>query len=84
MQAEAGSRPQPVFMRDGRRLTFPASGSLVRIWDVGTGLLRYTARGHAGTPAVVFAAEAVDLVTAGRDGTVRKGRAGAAAGAGRP
>ena len=54
VQAEAGSRPQPVFSAYGRRLTFPASGSLVRVWDVGTGLLRYTARGHAGTPAVAF------------------------------
>ncbi len=72
VQADAGSRPQPVFRPDGRRLTLPASGSLVRVWDVDTGHLRYTARGHAGTPAVAFGADGTRLLTAGRDGTVKE------------
>ena len=72
VQAETGSRPQPVFSPDGRRLTLPASGSQVRVWDADAGLLRYTARGHAITPAVGFLAGGTRLLTAGRDGTVKE------------
>ncbi len=71
-KTEAGSGPQPVFRADGRRLTLPVSGSEVHVWDADSGAVLYMARGHAGTPAVAFAADGTRLLTAGLDGAVKE------------
>jgi serine/threonine protein kinase/WD40 repeat protein len=73
LKTEPGSAPPPpVFSPDGRRLTLPAAGSEVNVCDAGTGVVRYTVRGHAGTPAVAFSADGTRLLTAGLDGTVKE------------
>jgi WD40 repeat protein len=72
VKTETATRPHPVFSADGRLLTCPASGSLVHVWDAASGAVLYTARGHAGTPAVAFAPHGAHLLTAGRDGTVKE------------
>ena len=72
MKTAAGTRPQPVFSADGHLLTCPASGSLVHVWYTASGVVLYTARGHAGTPAVAFGGDGSHLFTAGRDGTVKE------------
>ncbi len=68
-----GAMLRPVFSPDGRRLTCPAPGSPIRVWDASTGAVQFTARGHAGTPAVAFsAADGTRLLTAGWEGAVKE------------
>src|SRR5262249_8579708 len=67
-----GGRQQAVFSPDGRRITLPAAGSLVRVWDTETGSVRLTVRGHAGTPAVGFNADGTRLLTVGWEGCVKE------------
>jgi WD40 repeat protein len=70
--SEQGSRPQPVFSADGRRLTYPdPSRSAVDVYDGVTGVRQYIVRGHPGTPAVAFDTDG-SLVTAGRDGLIKQ------------
>ncbi|HVS38861.1 MAG TPA: serine/threonine-protein kinase [Gemmataceae bacterium] len=71
VKAKEISLQPPAFSADGRSLTCPVSGSLVRVWDPGTGVVRYTARGHVATPAVAFTGDG-RLLTAGREGTVKE------------
>ena len=86
VKTDGASRPRPVFSADGRLLTCPVSGSLVQVWDAGMGAVLFTARGHAGTPAVGFGGGGTSRpLTAGWEGPVKEWAEarGAAARAGR-
>ena len=72
VKTDGASRPRPVFSADGRLLTCPVSGSLVQVWDAGMGAVLFTARGHAGTPAVGFGGGGTRLLTAGWEGPVKE------------
>lgn len=59
------------FSADGTLLAIAGDDQRVDVWDVGTGELRDTLRGHAApVHGLVFAADGRTLYTAGRDGTL--------------
>ena len=57
---------------DGKRLAMGTLEGLIELWDVGTGQILHTFKGHGGEiRMVVFSPDSTFLVSAGADGTVR-------------
>src|SRR5204862_351080 len=70
---EAAPCDAVAFSPDGKRIAAGAQDRIVRVWDVGTGLLLWAGKGHAGTiSAVAFSRDGRRVATAGgRDETVK-------------
>ena len=71
-----GVKPQFVecvaFAPDGKTLAMASAGATVQLWDVATGKLRATLRGHSSAVlAVAFAPDGRTLASGGADQTVR-------------
>ena len=60
------------FSPDGSSLAVGSEGATIRLWDVGTGALEMTMRGHRGDiESVAFSPDGSFLVSSGDDGTAR-------------